>query len=166
METLRVRPAAKAIITDKDDENLILFVTSKSRLSLPGGGIDNGEDSDAALARELDEEIKVTQPDGGLAGLSKYITKPTRLLEVKGIVTPRKGPNRIAHWFVDRARLEVPSEQLALPNTQEIRGIPMMTAAEYVAYPEDESSLLAKAAVAAAFGIELELPGISLEFRN
>jgi len=153
---MEIRRAAKAIITARDNDNLILLVASRSRLSLPGGGINRKEKPAAALARELNEEVLVqTDPDEELEGLSRYITEPIELFEVEGIVTPRKGPPRLAQWIVSRARLLVPAEQLVLPGTQEIRGHSMLPPVEYIAYPEKEASFLAQTAVAQEFGLEL-----------
>ena len=47
----------KAII--RNDENQILLLKNKDYWDIPGGRMDQGEDIEAALLRELNEEIGV-----------------------------------------------------------------------------------------------------------
>ncbi len=53
----RIRRAARAIVTDTDGRVALLRVGKHNYHKLPGGGVDEGEDIPAALARELMEEI-------------------------------------------------------------------------------------------------------------
>lgn len=54
--TYRYRPGAYAVI--QGENGLIAFVPGPpGRLGLPGGGVDDGETADAALLREIIEEI-------------------------------------------------------------------------------------------------------------
>lgn len=53
----RERSAARAIVFDSDQKIALLHVTKKSYHKLPGGGIEKNEDNEAALRRELLEEI-------------------------------------------------------------------------------------------------------------
>ncbi|MDK1287141.1 NUDIX hydrolase [Pseudoalteromonas umbrosa] len=50
-----IRHAARAIVT-KDQEILLLYTARYDDYTLPGGGVDEGEDMEAALSRELLEE--------------------------------------------------------------------------------------------------------------
>lgn len=51
------RDAARAVLLDKDDGVFLLKVGKHNYHKLPGGGVDEGEDMKAALARELLEEV-------------------------------------------------------------------------------------------------------------
>lgn len=51
------RKAARAILFDKNKNIAIIFVTKKYCHKLPGGGIDEGENFEIALRRELMEEV-------------------------------------------------------------------------------------------------------------
>ena len=51
------REAARAIVFDKDRNVALLNVTKKNYHKLPGGGIEEGEDIETALRREVLEEI-------------------------------------------------------------------------------------------------------------
>ena len=53
----KLRNAARAVIFDTDKKVALLHATKKSYHKLPGGGIEDGEDMQAALKRELLEEI-------------------------------------------------------------------------------------------------------------
>ena len=66
MAAPRDRPAVRAIVLDDDDRVLLLRIAANDdglQLWLtPGGGRDPGESDDAALRRELFEEIGVEHP--------------------------------------------------------------------------------------------------------
>jgi 8-oxo-dGTP pyrophosphatase MutT (NUDIX family) len=51
------REASRAIVFDKEKNIALLNVTKKNFHKLPGGGIEEGEDVEAALRREVLEEI-------------------------------------------------------------------------------------------------------------
>jgi len=51
------RRASRAVVFDKDKNVALLNVTKNNYHKLPGGGIEEGESIDAALRRELLEEI-------------------------------------------------------------------------------------------------------------
>lgn len=53
----RVRPGARAVLFDDDSRIAIMHVSKHGYYKLPGGGIDPGESAEAALARELLEEV-------------------------------------------------------------------------------------------------------------
>lgn len=57
LATYRVRPAARAVVTDSEGKVALLRVGKHGYYKLPGGGIDEGEDIPTALARECMEEI-------------------------------------------------------------------------------------------------------------
>lgn len=52
----KFRKAVRALVYDKEGRIAILFVSKKNYHKLPGGGIEDGEDIDSALAREILEE--------------------------------------------------------------------------------------------------------------
>lgn len=51
------RVSVKALIRDKDDR--VLFMGENKGFSLPGGGLEHGESIEAALRRELLEELEI-----------------------------------------------------------------------------------------------------------
>lgn len=56
-ETYTTRSAARAVVLDNDGKIALLHATKLDYHKLPGGGIEEGEDVLAALAREIQEEI-------------------------------------------------------------------------------------------------------------
>lgn len=50
------RKAARALVFDKEENIAILFVSKKNYHKLPGGGIEEGENIEEALKREIIEE--------------------------------------------------------------------------------------------------------------
>ena len=76
----RQRVAAYALI-DRDDEVLLTRMSARTRIpgrwTLPGGGIDHGEDPRAALVREVHEETGLHVVPGDLADVhSSHFTGP------------------------------------------------------------------------------------------
>jgi 8-oxo-dGTP diphosphatase len=65
------RETARAVVFDKDKKIALLNVTKKNYHKLPGGGVEEGEDIETALHRELQEEI----------GCSATIMKEVGLIE-------------------------------------------------------------------------------------
>lgn len=53
----RIRHAARAVVVDSNGAVALLHASGRDYYKLPGGGIDEGEDIQVALARELMEEI-------------------------------------------------------------------------------------------------------------
>lgn len=53
----RLRTAARAVVLDDRDQVALLKVGAYNYYKIPGGGIEEGEDVEQALARELLEEI-------------------------------------------------------------------------------------------------------------
>lgn len=53
----QVREAVRAIVYDQDDNVAVLNVSKRNYHKLPGGGVEEGEDVDAALKRECQEEL-------------------------------------------------------------------------------------------------------------
>lgn len=51
------REAARAVVFDSENNIALLYVSKYAYHKLPGGGLDDGEDIDQALAREVLEEI-------------------------------------------------------------------------------------------------------------
>ncbi len=58
----RLRRAVRAVILDSDDRILLVRFTFPHRIvwACPGGGIEPGEVDEAAIRRELDEEVGLT----------------------------------------------------------------------------------------------------------
>ncbi len=56
-EITQKREASRAVVFDAEGKVALLHVTKKNYHKLPGGGIDEGESIEAALERELLEEI-------------------------------------------------------------------------------------------------------------
>lgn len=53
----RERHAARAVLFDKDGRVALLYAAKQGYYKLPGGGVEENEDIQAALARELLEEV-------------------------------------------------------------------------------------------------------------
>lgn len=53
----RIRPGARAILFNQMSQIALMHVSNHNYYKLPGGGIDAGEDIQAALERELLEEV-------------------------------------------------------------------------------------------------------------
>jgi len=51
------RKAARAVVFDSDNKIALFYSTKKNYHKLPGGGVEEGEDLETALRRELLEEI-------------------------------------------------------------------------------------------------------------
>jgi 8-oxo-dGTP diphosphatase len=51
------RLTARAVIFDSDDKVALLYVAKKGYHKLPGGGVEDGEDIETALRREVIEEV-------------------------------------------------------------------------------------------------------------
>jgi 8-oxo-dGTP diphosphatase len=62
MTQLRIRPAVRALILDPADRVLLVRFDFRGRTvwACPGGGIEDGEPIEAAIRRELDEEVGLT----------------------------------------------------------------------------------------------------------
>lgn len=54
------RSAARAVVYDKDGRIAVMHFTATGSYKLPGGGIDEGENTVEALKRELQEEMGYT----------------------------------------------------------------------------------------------------------
>lgn len=60
MSELRMRIAARALVLDPDDRALLVrfeFPDQTALWAMPGGGVDEGETHEQAIARELEEEV-------------------------------------------------------------------------------------------------------------
>jgi len=55
--SLKIREASRAVLFDSDGLIPLLFVSKYNYHKLPGGGIDDGEDKNKALIREVLEEV-------------------------------------------------------------------------------------------------------------
>lgn len=61
--TYRVRPSARAVLLDDTSQVALMHVVGDNYYKLPGGGIDEGEDIDTGLRRELLEEVGASSVD-------------------------------------------------------------------------------------------------------
>jgi len=61
--SLRIRPAARAVLLDPDDRILLVRFEFPTRTvwATPGGGIEPGETAEDAIRRELEEEAGLTE---------------------------------------------------------------------------------------------------------
>ncbi len=86
----RDRPGAYGVIFDADAK--LLVVVAKERYHLPGGGIDEGEDPEQALHREIREET------GYAVGALHFFGRANQFLETKDL-----GPiNKLGVYFLGR----------------------------------------------------------------
>lgn len=84
----RDRPGAYGVILDRDGK--LLVVVAKARYHLPGGGIDEGEDPETALRREIREET------GYSVGALQFLGRANQFLETKDL-----GPiNKLGTYFL------------------------------------------------------------------
>lgn len=118
---MEVRYAAKVLL--RDAEGNILFVEGPSgRRNLPGGGVDDGEDVQAALLREVPEEIDI-DPD--------HIEDITEIACIQGTVTPGHGRTELSRWTIATARLHPDADPQP---SSEIKQITWMSPLEVVSY--------------------------------
>jgi len=57
VKNYRTREAERAVVFDEEDKIALLYVSKENYYKLPGGGIEEGEDTMIALHRECQEEI-------------------------------------------------------------------------------------------------------------
>jgi ADP-ribose pyrophosphatase YjhB (NUDIX family) len=62
-------PAVTAVVTDTDDQVLLIHRTDNDRWALPGGGIELGESAGEALIREVREETGIDVEVTGIVGI-------------------------------------------------------------------------------------------------
>ncbi|HET9411396.1 MAG TPA: NUDIX domain-containing protein [Candidatus Saccharimonadales bacterium] len=93
------RVSVKAIIKNKEGQVLVLK-ENQDTWSLPGGGLDHGEDPKSGIARELKEELGIKNPN-----IKDVATVKTFYLEHK---------SAWLLWIV--YQVEVPEQKLALGN--------------------------------------------------
>lgn len=94
------RAAKLVLIVEKDGQDGVLTLQGKSRMSLPGGGVDLGESDLEALLREVDEEVgrKLSTKLGSLT--------LTHAGGFYGLVSSSKGARFVADWQVFTARID------------------------------------------------------------
>lgn len=56
-ESFTYRPAVRAVVQDEDGRIALMYIKKWDYYMLPGGGIDEGEDNEHALSREILEEL-------------------------------------------------------------------------------------------------------------
>jgi ADP-ribose pyrophosphatase YjhB (NUDIX family) len=62
-------PAVTAVVTNSDDQVLLIHRTDNDRWALPGGGIELGESAGDALVREVREETGIDVEVTGIVGI-------------------------------------------------------------------------------------------------
>lgn len=140
MRGREVRPAAKVIIRDQD--NNVVFVESRKSgiFNLPGGGIDPGESPVDAAIRELYEEIGVKK-----AHLTDFALRTT----VSGPVNLGRR-ELLLHWTVFEAGLAIPTSELVIPERSEIKDIHCLESGVFAAH-KNKSDLAHRALVQAGY---------------
>jgi len=95
---LPVRRAARAVVFDQNKNIGVLYVGKHGYHKLPGGGLEGGEDIDAALRRECLEEIGCDIETFGELGeiieyRDKFSLKQHSYCFIANLVGERKKPN-------------------------------------------------------------------------
>lgn len=81
-ETYTYREAARAIVLDADEMIAMLYVAKANYFTIPGGGIEEGEDKILACQRECMEEIGCDVKIGELVGTILEYRKAERFKQV------------------------------------------------------------------------------------
>lgn len=92
------RKAARAVVFDNNNQIGLLYVKKKNYYKLPGGGVETGEDAEAALRRECKEElgveIRIIKEVGGIVEYrSKWKLCQTSYCFIAKIDSEKNNPN-------------------------------------------------------------------------
>jgi len=100
--TYSVRPSARAVLMDGSSCIALMHVVSDNYYKLPGGGVDEGEDTETGLKRELLEEVGASEVEviSEIGQVDEYRDQLNRKSEHYGYIVRLIGP------IVEPARTE------------------------------------------------------------
>ena len=115
----------KAIILNKEDKILLLQRSEKAgaggKWSLPGGGLDHGEDPIEGMKREIIEETELSVTELKPVNLRSYITDEKDFLVIVGYVAKAVSENVRLNWEHDKYKWLTLEEALKLELTEGAR---------------------------------------------
>ena len=139
LSTLRIREAVRAVVIDTDDNVLLVrwLLRGINVWGTPGGGMEPGEPTEAALRRELDEELGI----GATATIGPQIWERTHIIPfIDGRWDGQHDRFFLVHTPPFEPAPHLTREQLEAENLMHMR---WWTPAELIAHPTSDTEFFA-----------------------